>query len=93
MLILIRKTGNVQPLIVNICNICIDGGYGKPYGTRMDWQAYIKKLRKHYTLAEIASLVRAPVSTLGELSRGATRQPRCDLAMRLLALRGKRSRA
>lgn len=81
----------MQPLIVNICNICIDGSSGKPYGTRMDWQAYIKKLRKHYTLAEIASLVRAPVSTLGDLSRGATRQPRCDLAMRLLALRRKRA--
>lgn len=57
----------------------------------MDWQAYIRKLRKHYTLTEIAAMVRAPVSTLGELSRGATRQPRCDLAMRLLALGGKRA--
>jgi len=82
----------MQPEIVNICNVAIDGRSGKPYGTRMDWQVYILKLRKRWTLAEIAALVRAPVSTLGELSRGATRQPRSELALRLLAL-GKRSRS
>lgn len=59
----------------------------------MDWQAYLKRLRERMTLAEIAERVGVPVSTLGELSRGATREPRNGLAMKLLALNDRRKRA
>lgn len=53
----------------------------------MDWQVFIRRLRDGgMTLTEIAGKVDAPVSTISDLARGATQEPRGSLAVRLMGL-------
>ena len=55
----------------------------------MDWQALIQRLRdkpREMTLAQIAERVDAPLSTISDIARGATQEPRGNIAVRLLQL-------
>lgn len=56
----------------------------------MDWQALIQRLRdgeNGMTLAQIAEAVEAPISTISDLARGASQEPRGSLAVRLMAIK------
>lgn len=54
----------------------------------MNWQAHIQKLRASgMTLADIAAKTGTQTSTVSEIARGATREPRGQLAINLYELR------
>lgn len=60
----------------------------------MDWQTLIRDLRNDgMTLQAIAESAGTGLSTISEIGRGATREPRGNLAARLLQVHARRATA